>query len=181
MPFSRPAFTAHFQANNGVQGAKRGVIARRPLWVDKRKWPGFHWNIQFGMKQPASHIRCIHVEGNRWRGCSRGRSRGSGKQRHEKCEGATENVRYFASELHIAVPTHFGLERSSRCNLTILFPSILKRCVRCWRGVCHLPRSFASRLSSSLWSIQSTAFSGIAYSHGFNGTCPGGKFVVSKQ
>ena len=35
LPLDGPAFAAHFQANNGVEWAKRGVIAGRPFWVDE--------------------------------------------------------------------------------------------------------------------------------------------------
>src|SRR4249920_61482 len=79
------------------------------------------------MKQPSSHVCCIHIEGNRRRDGGKGRSCGSGNQGYEKCEGATENVRYIAPWFHVASPTHFVSERSSLCNTIGLSLPTLKR------------------------------------------------------
>ena len=90
---------------------------------------------------------CIYVERNNGRGRSNSSARSSGKQRQEKCEGATKNERYCASELH----GHFHwfwFGAIYLCNPHCFLP-ILKRCVRRWRGVWHFRNNLASLLSGS--------------------------------
>jgi len=100
-PLNRLAVATHFQANDVVQRANRGVIAWNPFWVHKCEWTGPHRDGEFGMKETASNIRRIHVERNRQRWCSKCYPPASAEHQQEERSVVPDKIYHFGSEFHL--------------------------------------------------------------------------------